>query len=100
MIVRGGVARGEPGAGLGSQERWQKWDAARLNELLSPGETRTQWLLRFTLNHPGMTANIVGTLNPDHLAENAQAAQMGPLPDETYREAKRRLDSVGESPAP
>jgi aryl-alcohol dehydrogenase-like predicted oxidoreductase len=100
VIVRGGVARGEPGAGLGSTERWQKWDAARLDELLAPGETRTQWLLRFTLNHPGMSTNIVGTLNPDHLHENVQAVAMGPLPDDTYDEAKRRLDAVGETPEP
>jgi aryl-alcohol dehydrogenase-like predicted oxidoreductase len=98
VIVRGGVARGEPGAGLGSTERWQKWDAARLDELLSPGETRTQWLLRFTLNHPGMSTNIVGTLNPDHLRENVQAVAMEPLPAEAYAEAKRRLDAVGENP--
>jgi aryl-alcohol dehydrogenase-like predicted oxidoreductase len=98
VIVRGGVARGEPGAGMGSADRWQKWNDAHLDELLSPGETRTQWLLRFTLNHPGMSTNIVGTLNPDHLAENAQAAAMGPLPQDVYDEARRRLDAAGEKP--
>ena len=95
VIVRGGVARGEPGVGLGSQDRWKSWNDARLDELLSPGETRTQWLLRFTLDHPGMHTNIVGTLNPEHLQENVQAWKMGPLPADTYAEAKRRLDSVG-----
>lgn len=98
VIVRGGVARGEPGVGLGGEDRWKKWEDARLDELLSPGETRTQWLLRFTLNHPGMSTNIVGTLNPDHLRENVQAAEMGPLPDDVYQEAKRRLDAAGEKP--
>ena len=98
VIVRGGVARGEPGVGRGGEDRWQKWNDARLDELLSPGETRTQWLLRFTLNHPGMSTNIVGTLNPDHLDENVQAVGTGPLPDDIYTEAKRRLDAIGESP--
>ena len=95
VIVRGGVARGEPGVGLGRDDAWQQWSQARLDELLGPGETRTQWLLRFTLNHPGMHTNIVGTLNPDHVQENVQAVTMGPLPSDVYAEAKRRLDGVG-----
>ncbi|HXG24879.1 MAG TPA: aldo/keto reductase, partial [Chthonomonadales bacterium] len=98
VIVRGGVARGEPGVGLGDKTRWQKWDEARLDELRSPGETRSQWLLRFTLNHTGMSTNIVGTLNPDHLRENVQAVLQGPLPADIYTEAKRRLDAIGEKP--
>lgn len=100
VIVRGGVARGEPGVGLGGEDRWSKWQDARLDDLLSPGETRSQWMLRFTLNHPGMSTNIVGTLNPDHLRENVQAVKMGPLPQDVYEEAKRRLDAAGESPEP
>lgn len=98
VIVRGGVARGEPGVGRGDKARWQKWDDAQLDELLSPGETRSQWLLRFTLNHTGMSTNIVGTLNPDHLRENVQAVLQGPLPADVYAEAKRRLDAIGEKP--
>ncbi|MDQ2798220.1 MAG: aldo/keto reductase [Armatimonadota bacterium] len=94
VIVRGGVARGEPGAGLGDQNRWSVWEAAKLDELLDEGETRTQFLLRFTNTHPGMSTNIVGTKNPQHLAENVQAAQRGPLPADTYEEAKRRLDQA------
>jgi aryl-alcohol dehydrogenase-like predicted oxidoreductase len=100
VIIRGGVARGEPGVGLGNTDRWQIWEDAKLNELLSPGETRTQWLLRYTLNHPGMCTNIVGTLNPGHLAENVQAVSMGPLPNDVYEEAKRRLDAIGEVSEP
>jgi aryl-alcohol dehydrogenase-like predicted oxidoreductase len=93
VIVRGGVARGEPGAGLGDQDRWSSWEQAKLDELLDPGETRTQFLLRFTNAHPGMNTNIVGTLNPEHLTANVEAASR-PLPDDTYAEAKRRLDEV------
>jgi aryl-alcohol dehydrogenase-like predicted oxidoreductase len=79
VIVRGGVARGEPGAGLGSQERWELWDKAKLNELLDEGETRTSFLLRFTNSHPGMSTNIVGTKSHQHLRDNVQAASRGPL---------------------
>jgi aryl-alcohol dehydrogenase-like predicted oxidoreductase len=92
VIVRGGVARGEPGAGLGNADRWNVWDAANLDELRSEGESRTQFLLRFTNTHPGMHTNIVGTKNPAHLEENVVAASRGPLPENVYAEAKRRLD--------
>lgn len=91
VIVRGGVARGEPGAGLGNEDRWRAWEAANMDELLEEGETRTGFLLRFTNSHPGMHTNIVGTKNPAHLAENVRAAAMGPLSDDVYGEAKRRL---------
>nr|CAA9263692.1 Aldo/keto reductase [uncultured Armatimonadetes bacterium] len=95
VIVRGGVARGEPGVGLGNQDRWAKWDAAKLDELLGEGETRTTFLLRFTNSHPGMHTNIVGTRSPEHLRENVEAAKRGPLPADVYAEAKRRLDAAG-----
>ncbi len=97
-IIRGGVARGEPGQGLGSEDRWAIWQRAKLDELLGDGESRTQWQLRFTLSHPGVDTVIAGTLNPEHLADNVRAAQAGPLPADVYAEAKRRLDEAGESP--
>lgn len=98
IIIRGGVGRGEPGAGLGSTDRWAAWDKAGLDDLLSEGENRTTFLLRFTLSHPDMTTTIVGTKNPAHLAENLREAGHGPLPADVYAEAKRRLDAAGQSP--
>jgi aryl-alcohol dehydrogenase-like predicted oxidoreductase len=93
VIVRGGVARGEPGAGLGSADRWATWEGAGLDDLLDEGESRTAFLLRFTNAHPGMHTNIVGTRSVDHLQENIAAAA-NPLPADTYAEAKRRLDDA------
>jgi aryl-alcohol dehydrogenase-like predicted oxidoreductase len=94
------VARGAPGeAGLGNAERWAMWDKAVLDELCAPGESRTAFLLRFTLSHPDMHTTIVGTLNPDHLRDNLRAASAGPLPADVYAEAKRRLAEAGEKPA-
>jgi aryl-alcohol dehydrogenase-like predicted oxidoreductase len=98
IIIRGGVARGEPGRGLGGSDRWAKFEQAKLDELLEDGETRTGFLLRFTLSHPHCDTTIVGTVNPAHLQENLAIAEMGVLPTEIYAEAKRRLDAVGESP--
>jgi aryl-alcohol dehydrogenase-like predicted oxidoreductase len=98
IIIRGGVARGEPGSGLGNQDRWTVFEQANLDELLDTGESRTGFLLRFTLSHPHCHTTIVGTLNPDHLQENVAIAQKGALPADVYAEAKKRLDAVGESP--
>jgi aryl-alcohol dehydrogenase-like predicted oxidoreductase len=98
IIIRGGVARGEPGSGLGHEDRWEKFERAGLDELLENGETRTGFLLRFTLTHPHCHTTIVGTMNPDHLSENIAIAEKGPLPEDVYTEAKKRLDAVGESP--
>ena len=98
VIVRGGVARGEPGHGLGADDKWAIWKKAGLDELLEEGETPTAFLLRFTISHPGMHTTIVGTKNPEHLAENVRIAEKGALPDEVYEEAKRRLTAAGEVP--
>ena len=98
IIDRGGVARGEPGAGLGSQDRWLKFEEAKLNELREEGESRTAFLLRFLLSHPDIHTTIVGTLIPAHLQENIAIAARGPLPSDVYMEAKRRLNHVGENP--
>ena len=98
IILRGGVARGEPGAGLGGAARWATFEKAGLDELRAPGESRTAFLLRFTLSHPHCHTTIVGTLQPEHLRENVAVAQRGPLPADVYAEAKRRLDAIGEVP--
>jgi len=98
IIIRGGVARGEPGDGLGGADRWAIFEKAGLDELRQPDESRTAFLLRFTLSHPHCDTTIVGTLQPEHLAENVTMAARGPLSADIYAEAKRRLDVVGEKP--
>ena len=99
IIIRGGVARGEPGVGLGSAERWARFEQAKLDELLEPGEKRTAFLLRYTLTHPHVDTIIAGTLYPEHLQENIQTILKGPLSPQVYAEAKLRLDRVGLTPA-
>lgn len=97
-IIRGGVARGEIGVGQGREDRWARFAEAGLDELLAPGESRTAFMLRFTLAHPHMHTTIVGTLRPDHLEENLKAAEAGPLPADVYAEAKKRLEAIGIKP--
>ena len=98
-VIRGGVAKGEPGvSGVTREEAWKTFDDARLGDLLEHGESKTAFILRFTLSHPDMHTTIVGTQNVSHLDENVRVAtNNGPLPDDLYEEAKRRLDGVGET---
>ncbi len=98
IIIRGGAALGEPGVGVGSEDRWRSFGEANLDELREVGESRTAFIVRFTLTHPHAHTNIVGTTSADHLAENIAAVGRGPLPPDVYEEAKRRLDVIGESP--
>ena len=91
ILLRGGVALGEPGVGLGKADRWDTFEKAGLHELQDEDESRSAFMLRFTLTHPHTHSIITGTTNPGHLAENVQAVMKGPLSDEVYAEAKRRL---------
>ena len=104
-IIRGGVARGIPVNAPASLERLpdrfrqayakrrELWDVAELDAVLD-GMGRMEFMLRFTISHPDMTTTIVGTANPQHLADNIAAAKKGPLPADQYAEAKRRLDKA------
>jgi len=97
IVVRGGVAQGEPGAaaGEGQVNRWKLFEEAKLDELVD-GDSRTTFMLRYTLTHPHCDTTIVGTTRLDHLEENLAGVAKGPLSPDTYAEAKRRLDAAGE----
>jgi aryl-alcohol dehydrogenase-like predicted oxidoreductase len=100
-FIRGGAARGaaagdknwragplsqDPGVG---QRNWEDSDIASL--LSEAGLSNMEFVLRFTLSHPGLTTTIVGTSNPAHLAGNLEVAAKGPLPADLYDEARKRL---------
>ena len=107
-IIRGGVARGVPEelpshysrlpeqmrAGMERllEERKARWEDAesRLDDLLD-GMPRMEFLLRFTLSHPDLSTTIVGTSNPDHLADNVAVARKGALPPDVYERARQTL---------
>ncbi|MCE2501596.1 MAG: aldo/keto reductase [Dehalococcoidia bacterium] len=93
IVIRGGVARGQPGAGQGTAQVWDRWEQAELDDLLE-GMTATEFLLRATISNPHVHTTIVGTLNPAHLQENVAAVRQGPLSATVIEEAKRRLDFV------
>ena len=99
-IIRGGIAKGEPGSGQGRPEAWQIFERAGLDELLEHGESRSAFVLRYTLSHPGVHTIIVGTTREEHLRDNVAATRRGPLSESVYIEAKRRLDDAGQRSLP
>jgi aryl-alcohol dehydrogenase-like predicted oxidoreductase len=97
IVIRGGAAKGAPSGGGQEGVQWERWQKARLDDLLG-GMTPMEFILRFTFTHPGMATNIVGTIDPAHLQNNVDALRKGPLPPASYAEAKRRLAAVGSAP--
>jgi hypothetical protein len=103
-LIRGGAARGaaseeknwrtgpltqQPGLGQ------RNWQTSGIEDLLaSAGMSTMEFVLRFTLSHPGLSTTIVGTANPAHLATNIAIAEKGPLPVDLYEEAKKRLPQL------
>ena len=79
---------------------WARFDQAGLDDLREDGESRTAFMLRFTLTHPDVHTIIVGTKDPDHLRDNVSVAAKSLLTDDAYAEAKRRLDAAGETSDP
>ena len=94
VLVRGGagrgVASGQERAVARNPDLATAWQQAELGDLLD-GMSPMEFTLRFTISHPGVSSVLVGTANPEHLRANADAASKGPLPDDLYREAKRRF---------
>jgi aryl-alcohol dehydrogenase-like predicted oxidoreductase len=99
VLVRGGAARGAPSEDkqwsvtpimLGEGVAQQRWENSAIDELLD-GMSRHEFVLRFTLSHPGLSSTIVGTSSLEHLESNLAIAAKGPLPADVYEEAKRRL---------
>jgi aryl-alcohol dehydrogenase-like predicted oxidoreductase len=100
-LIRGGAARGaasdeknwtvgpltqNPGVGQ------RNWETSGVEDLISQaGIGKQEFILRFTLSHPGLSTTIVGTANPAHLASNIAIAEKGPLPADLYEEARKRL---------
>ena len=96
-LIRGGAARGAPAddkdwqhgpLGLSEGEGQRRWEAFGLDELLD-SMSPMEFVIRFTLSHPGLSTTIIGTSRLDHLAANLAIAERGPLPDDVYEKAKQ-----------
>jgi aryl-alcohol dehydrogenase-like predicted oxidoreductase len=100
-LIRGGVARGAPAEEggwtrdpllLGPGEAQRRWESSGVEKLMGD-MSRMEFVLRFTISHPGLSTTIVGTSSIEHLNANLACAERGPLPAELYTEAKRLLDA-------
>jgi aryl-alcohol dehydrogenase-like predicted oxidoreductase len=99
IVIRGGAAKGAPSTEKQTGLQWDRWQRARLDDLLD-GMTPVAFVLRFTFSHPHLHTTIVGTVNPAHLQANLSALEKGPLPSDVSVEAKRRLAAAGLAPQP
>jgi aryl-alcohol dehydrogenase-like predicted oxidoreductase len=97
IIIRGGAAKGAPSEGKQQGLQWDRWKAAKLEDLLGD-MTPMEFILRFTFTNPDLDTTIVGTVNPGHLRANVDMARSGALPPDLYAEAKRRLAAAGSAP--
>jgi aryl-alcohol dehydrogenase-like predicted oxidoreductase len=97
IVIRGGAAKGAPAEGKQEGLQWERWQAAKLEDLLGD-LTPMEFILRFTFTNPDLDTTIVGTANPAHLKANVEILQQGPLPPDLYAEAKRRLAAAGSVP--
>jgi aryl-alcohol dehydrogenase-like predicted oxidoreductase len=104
-FIRGGAARGA----ASEEKNWRtaplsqapgvgqrNWEASGIAGLLSEaGMSNMEFVLRFTLSHPGLSTTIVGTSSAAHLASNIAVAEAGPLPADLYEQAKKHLPAAG-----
>ncbi|HBV65235.1 MAG TPA: aldo/keto reductase [Rhodopirellula sp.] len=96
IIIRGGIAHGGPDAEIQRPVLNDLWHEAKLDELIPKGMTRAELILRYTLSHPYCHTTIVGTCDPQHLAENVTASRLGQLPEPIYREISARTQRESE----
>ena len=96
VIIRGGIAHGGPDAEIQRPALNDVWSEAKLDELIPKGMTRAELILRYTLSHPHCHTTIVGTCDPQHLAENVTASRLGSLPEPIYREISARTQQTTE----
>jgi aryl-alcohol dehydrogenase-like predicted oxidoreductase len=98
-LIRGGAARGAPAddkgwrqgpLGLAQGEGQRRWESSGIDDLLVD-MGRLEFVLRFTLSHPGLSTTIVGTSSMEHLRSNLAIAEKGPLPADLYESVRGSL---------
>jgi len=92
-LIRGGVARGAPAR----DKDWHHGQSSGVDDLLGD-MSPLEFVLRFTLSHPGLSSTIVGTSQMSHLRSNLEIAAKGPLPGDLYEQAKHRLGAGSMAP--
>ena len=103
-VVRGVVARGSAAKewksipiGMKDGQARSVWEKADLNQILG-GMSPMEFMIRFALTNPNISLCLTGTSNLQHLIENIEAANKGPLPTDLYNESLKRLEAAGSAP--
>ncbi len=91
VIIRGGIAKGGPDTAEPKREFVDLYRAARLEELTGEEFDSGDLILRYTITHSHCDTVIVGTINQEHLGDNVEAIEKGPLPQELYEEIEKRI---------
>lgn len=94
IIIRRGIAQGGPDAEIQRSALNDVWTRAKLDEILPNRMNRAELILRYTLAHPHCQTTIVGTCDPEHLAENLAAVAEGPLPAELCEQVASRVAAL------
>jgi aryl-alcohol dehydrogenase-like predicted oxidoreductase len=104
VVARGVVGRGSAAKGWSARpvgmahgEAKTVWEAARLDDLLG-SMSRIGFMIRFALTSDAVHVCLVGTTDPAHLMDDAEAAAMGPLDPEVHAQALERLAAAGSAP--
>ena len=92
IIINGAVALGEPNVGKGTQVVWDNFEKYNLQQFLDINETKTSFMLRFTLTNNNAHTAIVGTTNPEHLNLNIESVLKGPLTTDVYNAVRKTID--------
>ncbi|TVQ03503.1 MAG: aldo/keto reductase [Planctomycetaceae bacterium] len=97
IIIRGGIAQGGPEAEIQRPQLNDVWQAAGLADFLAPSQSPADLILRCTLSNLACHTVIVGTCNPQHLAENVAALRAGPLPLTIVKQINARIARVADN---
>jgi len=73
----------------------EAWERFRALALPAPDGGWIGFFARFAAHAPGVSAVLVGTASPSHLAEIVEAVRCGPLADEEAMEARAAFARVG-----
>lgn len=94
VLARGGAGRGVAAGNPRTVPRNPKladaWSRSQIDDILD-GMQPMEFILRFTLSHPGVSTVLVGTADQNHFTANAEAIAKGTLPADLLAEATRRL---------
>jgi aryl-alcohol dehydrogenase-like predicted oxidoreductase len=95
VVIRGSFGTERPSAA--SRPKRLDWHTLESDVFvdLRGGMSVYEFMLRFTISHPDVTAAIIGTKRPVALASNVAAATRGRLPPDVYENAKRLFDLLG-----